>query len=639
MIYFVTLQKRLFPDADFDCISPEHSLWIMKDWNLVQVDTETSGGDAHLCDLLCIQFGNDKADVRIVVDCTTVNVRIYKEFLESHRLLFQNGKFDLQFLYTHGIVPLKVYDTMIAEQLLYLGYPAGQVSYSLKEIAWRRLHVSLDKTVRGEIHWRGLDNKVIMYAAGDVTYLEQIMQSQLIDLKKKGLMKAAQIECDFVPVIAYLEWCGIHLDRDKWRTKMEKDQQNLNNCIKALDEFVTSNPKYKQFTYINTQGDLFEGFDLTPKCTIQWSSSQQVVKFAKFLGFDTKTQDKKTGEDKDSAMEKHLKKQKKINPEFIRLYFGKGEPGDKDYYPGYSGSFKVVSSFGQGHLNAINPKTDRIHTNYKQLGAASGRMSCGSQQQNTVLAKLNKVSAKNCTYPNIQQLPHDEETRACFTAPKGYLWSSCDFSALESRLGADIYNEQSMLDEFLHGSGDMHSLCAYMVYKDEIPRDTPIKDIKKKYPHLRSAVKPIEFSQQFGGSEFAIQNSMGCSLEEAQEFKNAYDSGFPGIAEFKKKGSDFVRKNGYILMCAYSGHKMFWWDHDKWIERQKSFTQEFWEDYRNNHKGTGDWVCQEVREHFQAASKWDRMALNAPTQGEQPLPWLNSLNSVNPVMGIPSQAA
>lgn len=68
---------------------------------------------------------------------------------------------------------------------------------------------------------------------------------------------------------------------------------------------------------------------------------------------------------------------------------------------------------------------------------------------------------------------------------------------LESRLGADIYNEQSMIEEFLHGSGDMHSLCAYMVYKDEIPRDTPIKSIKKLYPHLRSAVKPIEFSQQF----------------------------------------------------------------------------------------------------------------------------------------------
>lgn len=122
-------------------------------------------------------------------------------------------------------------------------------------------------------------------------------------------------------------------------------------------------------------------------------------------------------------------------------------------------------------------------------------------------------------------------------------------------------------------------------------------------------------SQQFGGSEYAIQSSMGCSLEEACEFKNAYDSGFPGIADFKKKGSEFVRKNGYILMCKLTGHKMFWWDHDEWLERQKSFTQEFWEEYRTKHKGTGDSVALEVKHHFQAASKWDRMALNAPTQG------------------------
>ena len=65
---------------------------------------------------------------------------------------------------------------------------------------------------------------------------------------------------------------------------------------------------------------------------------------------------------------------------------------------------------------------------------------------------------------------------------------------LESRLGADIYNEKSMLDEFLHGSGDMHSLCAYMVYKDIIPRDTPIKDIKKLYHDLRQNAKGIEFA-------------------------------------------------------------------------------------------------------------------------------------------------
>ena len=614
MVYLVTLQTQLFTDTDYKCISFKESLNMMKDWQLIQVDTETSGRDPHLCSLLCIQFGNDKFDARIVVDCTTVDVCLYKELLESHRLILQNGKFDLQFLYNHLIIPRKIYDTMIVEQLLHLGYPAGQISYSLKEIAKRRLNINIDKTVRGEIQWRGLDKDVIMYAAGDVTYLEKIMWSQMKDLKQKGLLKAALIECDFVPAIAYLEWCGIHLDQEKWKAKMDKDKQNLENCIKALNDFVTSNPSNSKFTYINTQGDLFTGFDLTPKCIIKWSSSPQVVAFAKHLGFDTKVQDKKTGEDKESAMEKHLKKQKGVNDEFLRLYFGKGEPGDADYYPGYSGSFKVVSSFGQGHLNAINPKTDRIHTVYKQLGAASGRMSCGSQQSNTDLAKTNHVPQKECTYPNMQQLPHDAETRACFTAPKGYLWSSCDFSALESRLGADIYNEPSMINEYLHGSGDIHSLVAKYCFPDEL-EDVDVKDVKKLYPHLRSKAKGPEFAMQFGGSAFAIQNSLGCSLDEAEKIAEAYWKGFKGIADFKKKGSDFVRKNGYIVMCHYSGHKMFWWDHDKWLERQKTFTQEFWEDYREHHKGTGDLVAQEVREHFQVASKWDRMALNSVTQG------------------------
>lgn len=603
MVYLVTKQQELFGWEDYKIISAEESLRMMQDWQVIQLDSETTGRDPHLCDFLCVQMGNDSADARMVIDCSTINIRLYKELLESKLCILQNGKFDLQFFFNYGIIIRKVYDTMIVEQLLHLGWPSGQISYAINAIADRRLHINIDKTVRGEIVWRGLDATVINYAAGDVTYLEKIMWSQVADLKKQGLMKAARIECDFVPVIAYLEWCGIHLDQEKWKAKMRSDQEKLKKAEEDLNAFVVSRNDLKQFVYINTQGDLWGGFDLTPKVSINWASSTQVVRIAKILGFNTKTKDKKTGEDKDSVLEKLLKPQKGICDKFLKLYFD------------YQEHFKVCSSFGQGHLNAINPRTNRIHTVYKQLGAASGRMSCGSQQPNTDLAKLKQIPSKECTYPNIQQLPADEPTRGAFTAPDGYEWCSCDYSALESRLGADIYNEKSMLDEFLHGSGDMHSLCAYMVYKNEIPRDTPIKDIKKLYPDLRKHVKPIEFSQQFGGSEFAIQGAMGCTMEEALAFKQAYDSGFPGIADFKKRGSEFVRKNGYILMCQYSGHKMYWYDHDEWVERQKSFTQQFWEEYRTKHKGTGDAVAQEVSMHFKAASKYDRMALNAPTQG------------------------
>ena len=108
---------------------------------------------------------------------------------------------------------------------------------------------------------------------------------------------------------------------------------------------------------------------------------------------------------------------------------------------------------------------------------------------------------------------------------------------------------------------------------------------------------------------------MGCTIEEAEAFAEAYAKGFPGIAKFKERGSKFVRDNGYIVLCKETGHKTWWWDHEKWLEVQRGFTQDFWDDYRLNHKGTGDNVALMVREHFQAASKWDRKALNSVTQG------------------------
>lgn len=113
----------------------------------------------------------------------------------------------------------------------------------------------------------------------------------------------------------------------------------------------------------------------------------------------------------------------------------------------------------------------------------------------------------------------------------------------------------------------------------------------------------------------AIQNSMGCTMQEAEAFADAYAKGFPGIAAFKAAGSKNVREKGYILLCKETGHKTWWWDHDKWLEEQKTFTPEFWDEYRQYHKGTGDEIAMQVKKHFQASSKWDRKALNSVTQG------------------------
>ena len=605
MIYVVTREQKLFESDFYKTISIEESLQLMEDCKVLQYDSETTGRDARICNILCIQFGNKSKDFQIVVDCTTIDIMVYKDILESKLLIGQNLKFDLQFLYNYGIVPRNVYDTMIVEQLLYLGYPAGIISFSLAAIAQRRLGIDIDKSIRGQIIWRGLDTQVIIYAANDVKWLEDIMWSQVSDCKKKDCLKGAKLECDFVPVISYLEWCGIKLDETKWKAKMVKDKESLINAENKLNKFVTSNPLLNKFTIVNRQGNLFEGFDTEPKCTINWSSSRQVVEVAKILGFNTTVQDKKTKEDKDSVLEKYLKGQRGINDEFLKLYFD------------YQEHAKVVSSFGQSQLNMINPKTGRCHTVYKQLGASSGRMSCGSQQPNEDLARLKKIRPKECTYCNFQQLPADDDTRGSFVSEKDNIFCSCDYSAMESYLGADIYEDIEFQNEFLYGSKDTHSLFAWMVFRKECEAlgCTCVADVKKKAPQWRKAVKAVEFAYMFGAAAPTIAQSANCSVEQAQEYIDRLDKGFTGISRFAREGSKFVRKNGYVLINKYTGHKMYWWDHDKWLERQKSFTSEFWDEYKAYHKGTTSRVALEVREHFQAASKWDRMARNAPTQG------------------------
>lgn len=587
-------------------MSVEDSIREISSWGVIQLDSETSGRDPHLCEFLCVQFGNDKADKRIVVDCTTIDIEKYKECLETKLCVLQNAKFDLQFFFNHGIIIRKVYDTMIVEQLLHLGWPAGQISYALNAIAWRRLNINIDKTVRGEIQWRGLDDKVIMYAAGDVTYLERIMWSQVEDLKSLGMLEAAKLECSFVPSLAYMEWCGILLDKDKWKAKMDNDQKALKEAKERLDNFVTSNERYRKYTYVNRQGDLWSGYDTAPKCTINWDSPAQVTAFFKELGFNTAVQDKKTGEDKDSVLEKVVKGQKGINDEFLEIYFE------------YKEHSKVCSTYGQGHLNMINPKTGRIHTTFKQLGAASGRLSCGSKQPNTDLAKENQVAPKDCTYCNLQQLPADEPTRSSFVAPPGYMFVSADFSAEESRLGADIYQDKEFLREFTEGSKDTHNMFAWIVYNDECKKlgCKDATEVKKKAPQWRKKVKGFEFGYMFGAAAPTLAQTAGCTVEEAQAVVDKLDKAFAGMTAFAKKGAAFVRSNGYILINPQTGHRLNWWDWDQWKERQSRYSEPgFWDDFKVNHKGTGDALAIEVRQHFQAASKYDRLARNVVTQG------------------------
>ena len=639
------VSNQLFDSEEFTIITPEKSLELLNSWDIIQFDTETSGRNPHICKLLTAQFGNKQSDIQIVVDCTTIDFSIYKNILETKLLVGHNLKFDCQFCYKYKIIPSHVWDTMIVEQLLHLGYDPKHIKYSLQAVAERRLNKFIDKTIRGEIIWRGLDSRVIQYAAGDVVDLEDIMEQQKQDCIKANCLTGAHLENAFVPVIAYLEWCGVCLDVNKWLNNIKSYEKQKQEALEALNKWLynysvhnikpewvykvvdlmqpegeksikklkskgfaickheKSNTfdrytlqKYVENPYFekDNQGDLFSGFSSEPKCIMNWNSQDMVIPLLKRLGFDVKTEDKKTGEKKESMVEKLIRKQKGINDEFIHLFYDK-----------YQEAAKVCSTYGRQYIDAINPITGRIHTTFRQLGASSGRMSCGnSKDHDKDLAQYKGISTMRCSFVQLQNLPADEATRSSFIPAPGNLMCSCDYSALESRLGADIYNEPSMIKEYLEGSGDIHSLTAKHCFQKEL-EGIEVKDIKKLRPDLRSRAKPVEFSQQFGGSAKAIQNSLGCSYQEAKEIAENYNKGFSGIAKFKEQGAKFVKEHGYIIICPKTGHKIYWEDWKKWKD-----IENVPEELRIR-----EYTKEELKEHNMAGSKWARMALNSPTQG------------------------
>ena len=522
MIYLVS--NQILKDSDkWVRTSVKEALTLLAPLDKVGIDTETMGFDPYTKELLMVQLGC--YDFQVVIDCTTVDINLFREYLESDRLFIGwNIKFDMKFLFHKRLVLKNVYDGFIAEKLMWLGYPIGFHSMSLKSAGENYLGVELDKTVRGQIIWAGLSEAVIEYAANDVKYLERIMNSQAIELEKKGLSTAVIYENKSVPWLAYTEYCGVKLDIQRWQYKMELDNFIEAVFEKALNDWVVASAmgkKYayhylqveglsekdvnkarkkmngercpekdikgskrgyceaykipvetqvsKQFIRENRQLDLFLGY-LPPTCTINWRSSKQVIPLFKSLGLNLLAKDKETGEMKDSVEEKVIAPQSHMSS-IISLYLE------------YAGARKLTSTYGQNVLGQINRVSGRLHTNFNQLGTDTGRLSSGG-----------KDKSAGIDYLNFQNFPHDPETRACFVSERGYKWISCDYSGQESRIIADVTDDKAMLDLFNDGCGDVHSLTAYMSYPNIIARDTRIEDIKHKFPDQRQDAKGVEFA-------------------------------------------------------------------------------------------------------------------------------------------------
>lgn len=603
MIYFVTGQRELFefPDAKYKCISVEESLKILEPLRVVGLDTETTGTEIWQGKLLTLQLGNKENQV--VIDCMTTDVKQYKDYLESDRLfIIHNAKFDLRWLYKEHIVVRNVYDTYLAEKILFLGFPPGIVSLSLQACCDRYLGIFLDKTVRGQIH-AGMTEEVIVYAANDVVHLEDIMDLQLKTITARGQKVALDIENEFVRVLAYIEYCGIKLDPVKWKAKMDKDAERLRVAEHKLNEWVVDyvmkkgDPSLIARNYdthkkgkpakladnvyvVIPQPSLFAEFDTGPQCIINWNSSKQVIRLFEELGFDLLVKDKKTG-----------KMKKSVESKFIELQASKSSI--VPLYLEYSAAFKVVTSFGQNFLDAINPVTQRIHPTFNQM-MDTGRLSCGSGGKGkggktkdddiAEEADENKDTSTqaNDKSVNVQQLPATEETRAAFVPEKGHLLVDCDYGDQEGHVFTELSNDREWIAFYNDpAQRDGHSFVAKMCFPKDLD-GVAEKDVKKVRKDLRDLAKKARFCFNYNGQAPTMATNCNIPVDFATEIYNNYFKRFNGIASYFKVQKRDMWNRGYILISKITGLRAYIYDYPilKGIERRKNGMEDFWDIYK-----------------------------------------------------------
>lgn len=464
----------------------------------IAVDTETQGRDPHCKKILSLQIGDDRN--QWVIDCRTINILRFKELLESKICIFHNAKFDYKFLKHAGIVVENIYDTMLAECVIYCGY--DKFGYSLKDVAMRYLNVDLDKSTRGEFYKlesEPFTDKQIEYAALDVTYLHQIMVLQQEKIKLYNLQYCVNLENEVVKALADIEYNGFILNKDKWLQNTIEYENKLQQMESTLDDIVLSDsilrdtykPKY-------TQGNLF-GFS-DRELAINYASPTQIKEICDTLGFDVP-----------STNDQELTKLAKIHPFFKELQ-------------NYRELAKIVSTYGRSFLNYINKSTGKVHTDFWQV-LNTGRVSSGSKSMNS---------------PNVQNIPGDNKFRNCFEAREGFSWVSIDYNGQELRLMADGSKEEGFIDVLNRGE-DLHCYAGSMMFK---------RTITKSDKESRNKAKTINFGKPYGMGPPKLAAKLEISIDEANELFELYSKSFPKLNKWLAQQGKFAKDNWYSVTFA-----------------------------------------------------------------------------------------
>uniref|UniRef100_A0A832DUS0 DNA polymerase I n=1 Tax=candidate division WWE3 bacterium TaxID=2053526 RepID=A0A832DUS0_UNCKA len=357
---------------------------------VISLDLEADSLDPHNAKLLLFQLA--VPDRAYLFDARHLDLRPFQAILGDEKILkiAQNAKFDYGMLKElAGIEIGNIFDTMLAERILTCGLTKlGDLS--LAAFARKYLGLELAKEVRGtfENHLRDFTKKQLDYAATDVLVLFPIYKVQQAALQRANLEKIVRLEFKLIPVVAEMELRGFLIDVKKWRDVLAAYRQKAEEIDRKVQEELRPYSKA-------TQRDLFGNHTNV----VNLNSPSQILDAFRRVGLDLPS----TGEEVLARYDHPLAK--------LLLEYRESE--------------KIISAFGENLLEKINSKTGRIHPDYMQIGADTGRFACSN--------------------PNLQQIPTDSLFRSCFVAPPGYKLVVADYSQIELRIMAELSEDPVFL--------------------------------------------------------------------------------------------------------------------------------------------------------------------------------------------------
>lgn len=180
---------------------------------------------------------------------------------------------------------------------------------------------------------------------------------------------------------------------------------------------------------------------------------------------------------------------------------------------------KLNSTYVEGLLKIINPKTGRIHSSFNQTITTTGRISS--------------------TEPNMQNIPVKTEMgrdiRKVFVADENCKLVDADYSQVELRVLAHMSGDENMIDAFKHGE-DIHSKTASQIF------DVDIKDVTSKQ---RIEAKAINFGIIYGKTDFGLSQDLNIPVTTAKAYIDSYFNKYPKIKEFMDEAVESATETGY----------------------------------------------------------------------------------------------